>query len=138
MRQLGLILAVLACGCASDADMRETLRKYDEIPAASPAVVASPARSSKGASCDKQAARSVMEMMSDPSMARVGSTQAGWVIVHFGSDYSEWTPSQVRGMVTTFANADACIHGKARRIEFQSPDGAVIARADELRGIQMK
>ena len=74
--------------------------------------------------------------MSDPRIAQ--STANGISIeVRFGSDYRSWTSAQREQMVTAFANADACVSGKARDIEFRSPDGRVIARADGVRGVRM-
>jgi hypothetical protein len=117
-------IALLVGACSSDAERVATLKAYED-----PAPPVS--------SCDKAAAASVLSMMKSPEMARVKITGSGTVIVHFGNDYSGWSPSQREAMVTTFANADACSTGKARSIEFQSPRGKVIARADGIRGIRM-
>lgn len=87
--------------------------------------------------CDKAAAKKVMSLMTSSMVSSV-SKDAGWVIVTFGNDYFSWTDRQCEAMVTAYANADACITGKARSLEFRSPSGKLIARADSLRGIQMK
>ena len=87
--------------------------------------------------CDKAAAKKVMTLMGPPMVHSVTS-DAGWTIITFGNDYFSWTDRQIEGMVTTYANADACLTGKARNLEFRSPSGKLIARADRLRGIQMK
>lgn len=87
-------------------------------------------------SCDKGAAKKTMALMASPMVESV-TKDAGWIIVTFGSDYFSWTDRQCEGIVTTYANADACITGKARQLEFRSPSGKLIARADSLRGIQM-
>ncbi len=87
--------------------------------------------------CDKAAAKKVMSLMSS-SMVYSVSKDAGWVIVTFGNDYFSWTDQQCEAIVTAYANADACITGKARSLEFRSPSGKLIARADSFRGIQMK
>jgi hypothetical protein len=92
---------------------------------------------SRRPACNRVAANNVLRMVSDPAMATV-SQQDGWVVVQFGMDYASWSPAQTEGIITTYANADACINGKSRRLEFQSPSGRVIARVDELRGIQIK
>lgn len=86
--------------------------------------------------CDKAAAKNVMSLMNQ--MIHSVETDAGWTIITFGSDYFSWTDRQCEAMVTAYANADACITGKARKLEFRSPSGKLIARADSLRGIQMK
>ena len=77
-----------------------------------------------------------MHAMKSPDMSNV-TEEDGHIIVHFSVAYGSWTPAQVEVLVTNFANADACLSGKARRIEFQSPSGRVIARADGVRGIRM-
>lgn len=87
--------------------------------------------------CDKAAAKKVMTLMGPPMVQSV-SSDAGWTIITFGNDYFSWTDRQTEGMVTSYANADACLTGKARSLEFRSPSGKLIARADSLRGIQMK
>ena len=86
--------------------------------------------------CDKAAAKNVMSLM-NPMIHSV-ETDAGWVIITFGSDYFSWTDRQCEAMVTAYANADACITGKARSLEFRSPSGKLIARADSFRGIRME
>jgi hypothetical protein len=69
-------------------------------------------------------------------MARI-TNEDGWLVVRFGSDYATWTPNMVEGMVATVADADACLTGRARKIEFRSPTDRLIARADPVRGIRM-
>ena len=86
--------------------------------------------------CDKAAAKKVMQLMKE--MIQKTETDAGWIIITFGSDYFQWTDRQTEGMVTTYANADACLTGKARKLEFRSPSGKLIARADSFRGIRME
>jgi len=86
--------------------------------------------------CDKVAAKKVMSLMN--SMIYSVSKDAGWTIITFGNDYFSWTDRQCEAMITTYANADACITGKARSLEFRSPSGKLVARADSFRGIQMK
>ncbi len=90
----------------------------------------------QAAACDKAAAKNVMSLM-NPMIQSV-ETDAGWTIITFGSDYFSWTDRQTEGIVTTYANADACLTGKARKLEFRSPSGKLVARADSFRGIQMK
>jgi hypothetical protein len=87
--------------------------------------------------CDKAAAKKVITLMTS-SMIHSVSKDAGWVIVTFGNDYFSWNDRQCEAMVTAYANADACITGKARSLEFRSPSGKLIARTDSFRGIQMK
>jgi len=87
--------------------------------------------------CDKAAAKETMTLMG-PSMVNSVTSDAGWTIITFGNDYFSWTDRQTEGMVTTYANVDACLTGKARKLEFRSPSGKLVARADSFRGIQMK
>ena len=87
--------------------------------------------------CDKAAAKKLLETMR-PDMVQSVTSDAGWVIVTFGNDYFSWTDRQCEGMVTAYANADACVTGKARNLEFRSPSGKLIARADSFRGIRME
>ena len=87
--------------------------------------------------CDKAGAKKLLEKIRS-NMVHSVTTDAGWVIVTFGNDYFQWTDRQTEGLVTTYANADACITGKARSLEFRSPSGKLVARADSFRGIQMK
>ena len=108
--------------CSTEAERQEVLKNYED---------------SAPAACDRSAAQAALVTMSVPQMLRVSESKSGGVIVHFGSDYRVWTPSQRQAMATTFANTDACIHGAARTIEFQSPGGDVIGRADKMRGIRM-
>jgi hypothetical protein len=106
--------------------MQATLKKYEDPPAAAGATLSG---------CDKGAAQRVKAMFSTPEMGK--ETQAdGWVIMTFGSDYSVWTTEQRHQMITTFADADACLARSARKIEFNSPGGRTIARADNIRGIR--
>jgi len=87
--------------------------------------------------CDKAAAKKALARMRPHLVANVVS-EDGWVVVTFGQDYFSWSDRQCEGVVTTYANADACISGQARSLEFRSPSGKLIARADRVRGIQMK
>jgi hypothetical protein len=100
------------------------------------AVILISAASTTAQACDKAAARKVLSLMNS-SMVYSVSKDAGWVIVTFGNDYFSWTDRQCEAMVTAYANADACITGKARSLEFRSPSGKLIARADSFRGIKM-
>jgi len=89
------------------------------------------------AACDKAKAKAFYDTtLTHPNMARI-TEEDGWVIVRFGTDYASWTPAQLDTFIATYANVDACISGKARRMEFRSPSGKVIARADSLRGIKV-
>ena len=87
--------------------------------------------------CDKAAAKKLLAKMR-PDMVRTVAVEDGWVVVTFGPDYHVWNDSQREGMVTAYANADACVTGQARSLEFRSPTGKLVARADRVRGIQMK
>jgi len=89
------------------------------------------------AACDKESAKKTMSMMVPPMVQSI-TKDAGWIIITFGSDYFSWTDRQTEGIVTAYANVDACISGQARSLEFRSPSGKLVARADRLRGIQMK
>jgi hypothetical protein len=73
-----------------------------------------------------------------PHLVANVASEDGWVVVTFGQDYFSWTDRQCEGVVTTYANADACVTGQARSLEFRLPSGKLIARADRVRGIQMK
>jgi len=86
--------------------------------------------------CDKEAAKKTLLTMTDPIMARIVE-EDGWVVVRFGTDYASWTPEQRDVIISMYANIDACISGKPRKMEFRSPSGKVIARADPLRGIRV-
>jgi hypothetical protein len=88
------------------------------------------------AACDKQSAKETLKKMTDPRMASI-IEEDGWTVVRFGTDYASWTSSQLDTLITAYANVDACIHGNARKMEFRSPSGKVIARANPSRGIQM-
>ena len=87
--------------------------------------------------CDKAAAKKLLASL-QPHIVYSVSNEDGWVVVRFGNDYFSWSDRQCEGIVTTYANADACINGHARNLEFRSPSGKLIARADSLRGIRMK
>ncbi len=86
--------------------------------------------------CDGTAAQEVVQRMAAPVVASV-TLEDGWVVVRFGSDWYSWTERLTEGMVRTFADADACLQGRPRRLEFRAPTGNLIARADEVRGIRM-
>jgi hypothetical protein len=107
--------------------MQATLKKYEDVPAGNGASVTS---------CDRGAAQRVKAMFSTREMG-IETKADGWVIMTFGSDYSDWTTDQRHQMISTFANADACLTGSARNIEFDSPEGRTIARADKVRGIRL-
>jgi hypothetical protein len=92
---------------------------------------------SQAHACDKVAARKALAKM-HPYIVASANEEDGWVIVTFGQDYFSWSDRQVEGVVTAYANEDACVTGQARSLEFQSTSGKVVARADGLRGIQMK
>ncbi|WP_243318081.1 hypothetical protein [Geothrix paludis] len=87
--------------------------------------------------CDKTAAKKALAKMRPYIVASV-AVEDGWVVVTLGQDYFSWSDRQTEGIVTTYANADACVTGQARSLEFRSPSGKLVARADRLRGIQMK
>jgi hypothetical protein len=93
--------------------------------------------SSPAQACDKAAAKKALAKMRPHIVSRV-SEEDGWVVVIFGQDYFYWTDGQKEGIVTTYADADACVTGQARSLEFRSPSGKLVARADRVRGIQMK
>jgi hypothetical protein len=112
--QHGLLVAVVACVAPDDRSR-----------AANPAL----------ASCDRAAARTVVQHL-EAGGARI-ALEDGWVVVRFGADYTVWTPQQTEALIAVYADADACLHQRARKIEYQSPIGAVIARADPVRGIRM-
>lgn len=116
----------LASGCSSDAERQATLQKYGDPP---------PATQATTRGCDKAAAQRVKAMFSTPEMGHEGQAD-GWIVMTFGSDYSVWTTEQRHQMVTTFADADTCLSGSARKIEFNTPGGKTIARADRVRGIR--
>lgn len=127
MRQLAGVVAIVCfgLGCSSDAEREAILKKYEDPPlAANPSV----------ATCDRSAAQRVKTLLSSPEMGKE-SFADGWVVMTFGTDYSAWTTEQRKQMATNFANADACLNGKARRIEFDGPDGTTVGRADEIRGV---
>ncbi|MDP1859702.1 MAG: zinc ribbon domain-containing protein [Gemmatimonadaceae bacterium] len=105
-------------------------------PSTTPGYVSSaPAPAVSG--CDAAAAVAALERMRGPMVARV-EDDAGWTVVTFGPDYTAWTERQTEAMVRTYADTDACATRKARNLEFRSPSGKLVARADGLRGIQMK
>lgn len=92
---------------------------------------------SQAHACDTAAAKEALAKMR-PYIVANAVEEDGWVVVTFGQDYFSWSDRQVEGVVTAYANADACVTGQARSLEFRSPSGKLVARADRLRGIQMK
>ena len=101
-------------------------------------VVPRPASADPLRDCDKAAARKTLSTITaSPPMARIVE-EDGWVIVTFGSAfYAASTPEKREVFITAIANSDACITGKARSMEFRSPSGKLIGRADRVRGIQL-
>ena len=99
-----------------------------------------PASPSVGRCNEEQKAESqvALSRMRGSPMLQSETIDAGWRVVTFGQDYFSWTSQQAEAMVTAYANFDACITGAARNLEFRSPSGKLVARADRLRGIQMK
>lgn len=89
------------------------------------------------AGCDKAAAKRSLAKMRPHIVSRVAE-EDGWVVVTLGADYAYWNDRQTEAIVTGYANADACVTGQARNLEFRSPSGKLVARADRVRGIQMK
>jgi hypothetical protein len=79
-----------------------------------------------------------MSGMADSHMTANQRSEGNRMIVTFGSDYGAWTTGQLRTLVRNYADADACLSGAARVLEFRSPSGTVVAMADGTRGIQMK
>lgn len=92
---------------------------------------------SQALACDKSAAKAALAKMR-PHIVTKAIVEDGWIVVTFGQDYFYWSDRQTEGVVTAYANADACVSGQARRLEFRAPSGKLVARADEVRGIQMK
>jgi hypothetical protein len=92
---------------------------------------------SQAHACDKAAAKRDLAKMR-PHIVASAVVEDGWVVVTFGQDYFSWSDRQTEGVVTAYANADACVTGQARSLEFRAPSGKLVARADRLRGIQMK
>ncbi len=88
-------------------------------------------------SSDQAAAKRALAKMRPHIVASV-SIEDDWVVVTFGPDFFYWTESQREAIVTTYANTDASATGQARSLEFRSPTGKLVARADRARGIQMK
>lgn len=89
---------------------------------------------SANAECNIKQAVKVQGMMREMAMWKeVG----GKIEVKWSGDWDQWTPSERTGMITTFANADACISGKARAIEFYR-NGKLVGEASPTFGIKLK
>lgn len=86
------------------------------------------------AGCDTAQAAKVQGMLHEmATWQEVG----GKVEVKWGSDWDQYTPSDKTGMITTFANADACLSGEARAIEFYR-NGKLVGEASSTWGIRLK
>jgi len=86
------------------------------------------------AGCDTAQAAKVQGMLHGMATWRaVGEkTEVKW-----GSDWDQYTPSEKTAMISTFANADACLTGKARTIEFYR-NGKLVGEASPTYGIRLK
>jgi hypothetical protein len=86
------------------------------------------------AGCDTAKAIQVQGMMHEmATWKNVGKK----IEVKWSEDWDQWTPSERTGMITTFANADECISGKARVIEFYR-NGKLVGEASPTFGIKLK
>lgn len=108
--------------CTSDAEMRETLKKYEDPP--------KPA-------CLREDGVARLQLMQSSSRATTHLT-GDWTVVRIGAAYNDWTAERTESWIRLYADGDACASGSARKIEFQSPSGRVIGRADPVRGIQIE
>lgn len=66
------------------------------------------------------------------------SVEDGWQVVRLGGAYAGWTVQHLETWVALYADQDAGASCVARKIEFQSPAGRVVATADPIRGIRIK
>jgi hypothetical protein len=75
--------------------------------------------------------------LADPLVARVSETKNGGVSYTFHPASWDVVANNLSGLVTSIANADACVEGRARRIDFYDPRGAHVAFADPRQGVTM-
>lgn len=84
--------------------------------------------------CDRDQAAKTQGMFHEMA---VWQEVGGKIEVKWGSDWDQYTPSDKTGMITAFANIDACLSGKARAIEFYR-NGTLVGEASPTWGIRLK
>lgn len=75
--------------------------------------------------------------LSEPMVDSVRETKAGGVGYTFNAGFWEVVEENLSALVTSISNADACVQGKARRIDFYRAGGRRVAFADPKQGIKI-
>jgi hypothetical protein len=75
-----------------------------------------------------------LDAMQASAQVRVTETPGG-AVVHVGVADQDWLAGRGLAWAPMYADADACVTGRARRLEFQTPAGRVFARADPVNGV---
>lgn len=83
--------------------------------------------------CDKQAAQEVQTMMRDMG---TWHEKNGAITFEWGADWDLATDSQRSGLIRTFADSDACLTGKPRKIKYYRK-GKLVGEASPTTGIKL-
>lgn len=83
--------------------------------------------------CDRAASQRVQSMLREMAS---WSEKNGKVRFEWSSDWDSADRAQRRGLITTFADSDACLTGRAREIEFYR-NGKLVGRASPTNGISL-
>ena len=83
--------------------------------------------------CDRAASQKVQRLMHEMATwyDKDGVTTFKW-----GADWDDYAPHERLDMVTVFADADACLTGRAREINFYR-HGKLVAKASPSSGIRL-
>lgn len=83
--------------------------------------------------CDEAKARNVQSMLQGMG---VWSETGGVTTFKWGSAWDDFAPHERTGMIKSFANADACLKGMAREINFYRK-GKLVGKASPSSGISL-
>jgi hypothetical protein len=89
--------------------------------------------STSAAACDQSAARRVQSMLRDMA---TWYEKDGKITFKWGADWDQAAPHERLGLITTFADSDACLSGRAREINFYRV-GKLVGKASPTSGIRV-
>jgi hypothetical protein len=91
--------------------------------------------------CDDSGKKVALEtkalLLGDKRMVRSWTEKKGLVTIRWGADFLSWSRDNKTKMTHVAADADACLAGFARKIEFYSPKGELVGTASAVDGIRV-
>ena len=87
--------------------------------------------------CNSEKKMTAQGVMDNMTALGVAQTRNRVIEYKFYDGYDNMTPSERKGVITAYADADACLSGKPRSIHFYRK-GKLVGKADPVEGITAK